>query len=353
MSAQSQHRNVEKIIAEAYPADAPGAAVLIVHGGDTLMNHGFGLANLETGTAVTPGTQFRMASVSKQFTAMCIIILANNEQIRIQDPVIKYLPGLPDAAKHITIRQLMMHTSGIPDYEPLIPEGQDVQVTDADVLRLIGGTNRLFFEPGSAFKYSNTAFCLLTQIVEKVTGIPYPQFIRQSIFLPLGMDHTMIYNAEDSIFRRAYGYRRTQEGWKFADQSLTSATMGDGSVYTSLDEYAKWIRSLWAMKHASESANPLYPQVEITSGMHYGYGWFMTKEADGSTALFHSGESTGFRNMLYHNPSKRFLAVLFSNSDDRRASETFDKILKETGIQLPVLPPGIKLFDYLSAVYED
>lgn len=359
MSSVSQSQNqittekLDNIMQKLYPENVPGAALLVIKDDQLLINKGYGLADLKNGKQISSDTHFRMASVSKQFTAMCILMLQNQNKLNINDAVIKYLPSLPQFASAVTIKHLLTHTSGLYDYESLIPEEQKEQINDADVLKYISKSDSLYFAPGSQFKYSNTGFCLLTQIVEKVSGLTYPEFIRENIFIPLSMKHSVIYEKDKEIFERAYGYHFKNDKWNFADQSITSATMGDGSVYTSLNEYQQWIKWLWNQKFNDDLLNPLKPHANIKKGLGYGYGWFIADESDGTTGYFHSGESTGFHNIVYHNPSKKFMVVIFSNCDDDRVSKAFAEIMTDFKIQLKDIPKGKTLFEFLSDIYGD
>ncbi|MDY0081568.1 MAG: serine hydrolase domain-containing protein [Ignavibacteriaceae bacterium] len=344
---------LDGVMKKLYPEDIPGAALLVVSDNKILISKGYGIANTGSNENIFPDTHFRMASVSKQFTAMCILILQSQKKLNIGDAVIKYLPSLPEFAAGVTIKNLLTHTSGLFDYESLIPKDQKEQISDADVLQFISSSDSLYFTPGSQYKYSNTGFCLLTQIVEKVSGLSYPEFIRENIFIPFDMKHSVIYEKDKEIFKRAYGYHLKDNQWLFADQSITSATMGDGSVYTSLNEYQQWIMSLWKQQFNDDQVNPLKPHANIKKGLSYGYGWFIANEADGSTAYFHSGESTGFHNIVYHNPAKKFMVVLFSNCDDERVSRAFAEIMADFDIQLKDIPQGKTLFEFLSDIYGD
>ena len=146
---QSMAERVDAMMAD-YGGDRPGAALLVVRDGRVAVRKGYGLADLEAGIAVTPHTAFRLASVSKQFTAAAILLLAQDGSLSIDDPARKWLPSLPDAAAAITLRQLLAHTSGLVDYEDLMQEPYDGQIRDAGVLALLEKENRLYFAPGSA-----------------------------------------------------------------------------------------------------------------------------------------------------------------------------------------------------------
>lgn len=344
---------IEKIMNEIYPEDQPGAALLVLKDDTPLIRDGFGIANLENGEKISPETQFRMASVSKQFTAMATLLAVKKAGLNLNNSITTYLPSLPGFTGDISIRQLLTHTSGIADYEPLISESQTEQVSDAEVLKILNHSDSLYFPAGEKFKYSNTGFCLLTQIIEETESVSYRDFIQEHIFRPLQMDNTMIYDPEKSIKNRAYGYHFSDKKWQFADQSLTSATMGDGSVYTSIKAYEKWIKSLWDSPLTEEEENPLFPQVFVCKGIHYGYGWFTGLEEDGSRAFFHSGETTGFHNIVYHNPSKKTLFVLFSNADDDRIALASKQIMALLNIRLKAVSSEHSLFNVLSEIYEE
>jgi len=141
-----------------YAGDVPGAAVVVVHDGAVALRLRYGLADVEKHVAVTPKTNFRLASVTKQFTAASVEILAERGKLSYDDPIGRFLPSLPPYARAVTIRQLLTHTGGLPDYEDLIPQTATKQVSDADVLRLIEQTGHPYFAPGSSYRYSNTGY---------------------------------------------------------------------------------------------------------------------------------------------------------------------------------------------------
>ena len=206
---------------------------------------GYGLANVETKSLITPETNFRMASVSKQFTAMGILLLEKGGKLSLNDPLTKFFPNFNGkVGQKVQIRHLLTHSSGILDYEAVMNPNQREQLSDADVLTLIKDRDSLYFEPGIQFRYSNSAYCLLALVIEKVSGKPFASFIRQRIFQPLKMNQSVIYEAGKPIANRAMGYRKKDNRFVFSDQSVTSATKGDGGVYTSLIDYQKWNEAL-------------------------------------------------------------------------------------------------------------
>jgi len=198
---------LDAILQDYGRADAPGASVLVAQDGKVLYRKAFGLANLEERTPITTATNFRLASVTKQFTATAVLLLAERGKLSLDDPLTRFFPGFARAAHGVQVRHLLGHTSGLLDYEELIPPGTTVPLKDKDVLDLVGKEDRLYFAPGSQFRYSNTGYALLALIVEKVSGRSFAQFLEENIFDPLGMAGTVAYEEGISkVARRAYGY---------------------------------------------------------------------------------------------------------------------------------------------------
>src|SRR6185503_3685881 len=164
---------------------APGASVIVIKDGKVLFKKAYGLANLEKKVAATTSTNYRLASVTKQFTAMAIMILAERQKLSYEDRLSDFFPGFPAYGKQITVRHLLNHTSGLLAYEDVMPDSTTVPLTDNDVLRLMEQQDHTNFPPGSEFRYSNSGYVLLGLIVEKASGISFPDFLRKNIFRPL------------------------------------------------------------------------------------------------------------------------------------------------------------------------
>lgn len=357
-SAQPGKSTFDNIVKQHYPdATEPGAALWVWKQGEPIIEEGYGMADLNEGKAITANTHFRMASVSKQITALSIYRLIQQGHLSFDTHLSTFFPKLSPAAQEITVGQLLQHTSGIWDYESLIPETQSEQVHDADVLELIRPVDSTYFDPGSQFRYSNTGYCLLALIVQKVSGEPYAAFARKAIFKPFNMETTLIFEkeAEAAIKDRAYGYHKKGNRWAFADQSLTSATQGDGGVYTSALEYARWVKALikkqgWLTDYWEAL---LEQKVPVTDQVYYSMGWFIY-ENRGEHFLFHSGESTGFHNIVYINPEENEAAVLFTNRDDMEIAGTFQDILQALDADQPWTDQqgrAITLFEWLNQTY--
>lgn len=303
--------HVEAVMRD-YAGNVPGASVLVMHDGRPVVRRGFGRADLEAGAAATPSTNYRLASVSKQFTAAAILLLAEDGRLDLDDPVRAWLPSLPAAAGPVTIRHLLTHTSGLVDYEDVIPGSMTWQLRDADVLKLLESQDRTYFAPGSGYRYSNSGYALLALIVERASGRDYPGFLRERIFLPLGMANTLAYVREGPpVPHRAWGYSLVDGQWQRTDQSQTSAVLGDGGIYSSIDDLARWDAALYDDRLLSDASRALaFAPATPTDdpAVEYGYGWRISGET-----LWHSGETMGFRNVLVRWPQRRLTVVVLTN----------------------------------------
>lgn len=313
---------------QAYQGEVPGASVLVLRDGQPVLRRSYGLADLEARIPATAATNYRLASVSKQFTAASILLLAEDGKLTLDDPVKQWLPSLPAAADRITLRHLLSHTSGLIDYEDVMPAQVQEQLHDADVLRLLEGQDRTYFPPGSAYRYSNSAYALLALIVGKASGLDFASFLRERIFKPLDMDNTLALEAgKSSVANRAYGHSEVDGSWVRTDQSSTSAVLGDGGIYSSIDDLSKWDAALYderLLKAASlqQAFSPATTTNE-PDVPHYGFGWRINGDV-----LWHSGESIGFRNVIVRNPKQRLTVVVLSNRNEPEPYQTALKIAK-------------------------
>jgi len=299
----------------AYQGAAPGAGVAVLRAGRPIFRAAYGLADLENQVAATTATNYRLASMTKQFTAAAILLLAEAERLSIDDPVHRWLPSLPQAADKMAIRHLLAHTSGLIDFEDLIAPGTTSQLHDADVLSLLEAESRSYFPPGAGYRYSNSGYVLLALIVARASGESFAAFLRHRIFFPLGMQDTIAFEAGFSaVAHRAYGYSARGPSWARTDQNLTSATLGDGGIYSSIDDLSKWEAALCddrllqpaSLRRAFQSATPTDdPAVD------YGFGWRISGET-----LWHSGETSGFRNVIVRRRDTLVTVVILTNRDD-------------------------------------
>ena len=296
-----------------YAGNVAGASLIVVKDGKAVVRRGFGYANLEEHTKAGPETNYRLASVTKQFTAASILLLKQDGKLELSDPIRKYLPELPASDEKITIENLLTHTSGLVDYEDLIPSTQTAQIDDNDVLRMIASQGRLYFQPGSAHRYSNGGYVLLGLIVQRVSGMDLADFMKQRIFQPLGMNHTLLYEHHrgPKPANRAYGYSLIDGKWTRTDQSVTSATRGDGGIYSNIEDFAKWDAALYTDKLLDADSRKLAftPKDPIADpDTDYGFGWRLSGDTE-----WHSGESQGFRNVIIRWPKQHVTVVILSN----------------------------------------
>ena len=316
---------IDQLLHECTLPGAPGASVLVVERGETVVRKSYGPANLEAGTPATPATNYRLASVTKQFTAMAIMQLAERGKLSYDQKLADFFPTLPAWSRVVTLRQLLHHTSGIMDYEdaaPPLPPGPVAprdQLKEPDVLRIMQKLDRTYFEPGTEWRYSNSGYVLLGMVVEKVAGMPFPRFLKQNIFAPLGMTNTLAFQEGISVVpNRAYGY--SKEGARFVrhDQSQTSALLGDGGVYSSIDDLARWDRGL----AAGRLVKPDTWKQAVTSGVlkngkatNYGFGRRL-EPYRGHKLWSHDGDTVGFRTTILRFPDDRLTVVLLLNRED-------------------------------------
>jgi CubicO group peptidase (beta-lactamase class C family) len=324
---------LDSIFSEQDPTK-PGLAFLIEERGKIIYQKTVGLSNSSTGERITNATHFRMASVTKQFTAMGILLLEKDRKISLEDPILRFFPEIPKSiGKKVLIRHLLTHTSGLLDYESLIPPTQTDQVLDKDVLHLLEGQDSTYFPPGTKFRYSNTGFCLLSLIIESVSHQSFASFIQDRIFKPLQMKESFVYESKNPRIQRAMGYAKDDQGHiLFSDQSLTSATQGDGGVYTSINDYLKWAHALEENKFLDLEA--VLDRIRFPLGgkteTYYGAGWFDAQWK--RRVLFHSGSSCGFNNFVILIPKEKCTVIYFSNlAENLEPFRSVMKAMKEMG----------------------
>ena len=311
--------------------DGPGTSVAVIRDGRIVFNKCYGLANLEEKIPVEENTNFRLASVTKQFTAMSIMILKERGLLSYNDPITKYFPGFPKIGEQITIKHLLTHTSGLVDYEDIIPDASQEQLKDRDVLNLLKTQHGTYFTPGTQYNYSNTGYALLALIVENVSGMDYATFLKKNIFQPLGMDNTIAYeNGISTVSNRAYGYSQKKDGSiVFRDQSPTSAVLGDGGIYTSIPDYFKWDQALYGEKLVSkQTLEEAFTSEHLPDGSltGYGFGWRID-ERHGFKLIYHNGGTCGFSTAVRRVPERKLSLVLLTNLAQGNAGDIADEFI--------------------------
>jgi CubicO group peptidase (beta-lactamase class C family) len=334
VSGQVSNSQIDAVFDSLKSTNAPGAAVLVVSNGKPVFRRGYGVTDLRTRTLVSPMTDFRLASFTKQFTATCIMLLVHDGKLHYDDHLTDVFPEFPAYGKSITVRNLLNHTSGLPDYEEILmkqypntPDDKIPQILDAGVLKSLEQQTAGQFPPGSKWQYSNSGYAVLAMIVQKVSGKPFGQFLHERIFVPLKMNRTLAYEkGKNEVPRRAYGHTKEKDGsWRETDQSPTSAVLGDGGIYTSIDDLEKWDRALREHTLLSEAEmQPALTPVEPTKGpatvrsgktISYGFGWFLDPY-QGHRRMYHDGETIGFLTTIQRFPDDNLTVIVLANRTD-------------------------------------
>ena len=308
---------VDAVFAEYASADGPGCSVGVIRDGRLIHAAGYGSANLEYGIPNGPGTIYRIASVSKQFTAGAIALLALRGEVDLDTPVQRYVPEFPDYAEPPTVRHLVHHTSGVRDYLGLFTlagnRSEDF-ITNRDILDAITRQRELNFPPGSEYLYSNSGYVLLGEIVARVTGQTLREFAKAEFFDPLGMPHTHFHDDHNEIVRnRATGYSPTDDGFRI--NMTTLDVVGDGAIYTSVDEWPAWDRNLTeGTVGGPEWVALMHERGILTSGDTIPYAFGLSHgEHRGLATVGHSGSWVGYRTGMTRYPDAGYSFVALCN----------------------------------------
>src|SRR6266850_6912108 len=240
----------ESVFAGLVKPAEPGFAVLMRYKGRNIHTRTEGVCDLRSKAKIDARTNFRLASFTKQFTAMAVMLLVHDRKLRYEQTLAELFPDFPAYGKSISVRNLLNHTSGLPDYEDLMDAAEkqkgplwspEKQIQDDEVLKLLTQEEHGKFAPGTIWSYSNSGYVVLGIIVARASGKTYGEFLQQRIFTPLKMNHTVVYQkGKNKIVNRAFGHSKEPGSLKEMDQSSTSATLGDGAVYSNLEDLAKW-----------------------------------------------------------------------------------------------------------------
>jgi CubicO group peptidase (beta-lactamase class C family) len=329
-ASQSGLAAIDALFREYDRAGVPGASAMVIKEGRVLFRKAYGLANLEDKIPSTTQTNYRLASLTKQFTAMAIMILAERKQLALTNRLTDFFPDFPIYAEQIAVRHLLNHTSGLIDYEDLIPSNATVPLKDRDVLALLVKQDHTYFAPGTRFRYSNSGYALLALIVEAISKTSFAQFLKRNIFDPLHMTDTVAYEKGVSTVRhRAYGYTQRGNSFERTDQSLTSSVLGDGGIYSSVEDLFKWDRALYTTRLVSHEtlAEIFTPRVSTDEpDTGYGYGWFISQRAGWKT-VWHYGETIGFSTAIERIPDQRLTVIILVNRNEANPTQLARRII--------------------------
>jgi CubicO group peptidase (beta-lactamase class C family) len=314
----SMAAQIASIMAEWDRIDSPGCAIGVVQGNELIYKRGFGQANLDHGIPITSRTVFDIGSTSKQFTAAAVALLAERQALSLDDDIRKHLPEMPDYGRPITIRHLIHHTSGIRDYLTVMDlagqEMHDVYTLD-DVVGLIARQQGLNFTPGSEHLYSNSGYMLLAEIVERVAQQGFADFVRDNFFAPMGMADTQVYVDPTRIIpRRATGYSLADERL-VVDHFYNFAVPGDGQVYTTVEDLARWDRLFYDGGVGGEDfVKGLHRVGVLDDGQELSYAFGLNiGTRRGLDTVRHGGAWGGFRAELLRFPGERTTVICLCN----------------------------------------
>ncbi|MGI4718803.1 MAG: serine hydrolase [Janthinobacterium lividum] len=318
LAAQDLASRLDAAIAPYFQPDAPGATVIVAKDGKTVLRRAYGMADTAKGVNMTPEMVLRIGSMTKQFTATGILLLADEGKLSVDDEIGKYLPDYPTQGRKITIEHLLTHTSGIVSYtgKPGFPQGAAKDTTVAAMIDSFKN-DPLQFEPGSAWRYNNSGYYLLGAIIEKVSGQPYHKFVEQRIFVPLGMNHTAYEGHERSAWPGAAGHSPLDKGFGPARQLGKNQSYAAGELVSTVDDLAKWDAAISAGKLLKPATwQRAFTSYRLADGKdsNYGYGWEMSL-VQGEPAIGHSGSTRGFRSYGLRIPGKSVYVAVLTNSD--------------------------------------
>jgi CubicO group peptidase (beta-lactamase class C family) len=313
--------------------EAPGAVVGVLHEGRVAHLKGYGLSNIEAGRRAGRGTHFRLASLTKQFTAAAVMLLREGGALGYDDPAARFLPEFAPRAGRVTVRHLLQHTSGIDDYQSVYLRSGAVDAdyprssrqapgsyepTTRDALELVCA-RPLRFAPGDEWEYSNSGYVALARIVEEVSGKPFPDFLRDEIFAPLGMNDSRVYGAaRPEVPGDTLSYTREGEGFRDIDYTPLDAVYGQDGIYSTAEDLVRWYRTLSGGElFREEVLREAFESGELNAGAKagYGLGWFVGNSR-GLRGAYHTGSWAGYRNFVAHYPDRKFTAFVLSNFDE-------------------------------------
>ena len=336
----SLSKKIDNLFSYWNSPNSPGCAIGIVRNDSLIYTKGYGMANLEYGIPISPETIFHMASVSKQFTAYSIVLLAQQGKLQLDDDIHKYLTWFPDLKQKITIRHLLNHTSGIRDQWQLLAIAGtriDDVITQEQIIKVLGKQQALNFKPGEQYSYSNSGFTMLAEIVKSVTGQSLRKFTDSAIFKPLGMNNTHFHDDYTEIVKnRAYSYQREDQS-AFTNSILSYSNAGATSLFTNIKDLSKWVMNFYKPVAGNAAAiEQLVQKGKLNNGTELSYALGISSDKHrGWKQYSHSGGDAGYRTYLAVFPDLKMGFIIFSNLGDVNVNEKeyqmIDLFVNETG----------------------
>ncbi|WP_435262992.1 serine hydrolase domain-containing protein [Tenacibaculum sp. nBUS_03] len=330
--AQNLESKIDSILQKKYPTNAPGGTFLVSKNGKIIYNKAFGLANLELNVPMTPDNVFEIGSITKQFTAISILMLVEQGKIKLNDQINQYLPNYPTHQKKITIHHLLNHTSGIKSYTSLkkLYSIDKKDVTPTELINLFKN-EPMDFNPGEHYKYNNSGYVILGYIIEKVSGITYEEFITKNIFKRLGMNNSTYGNHRTIIKNRASGHHLKQnyQNSRFVSYTLSYSA---GALLSSVKDLNIWQQALIKNKLLKkETLSKAFINYSLKNGKktNYGYGWNI-RTLGNETSYEHGGFIFGFKSMGVYLPESGIYVIGLNNCDCNSPTKVTRKIAEIT-----------------------
>jgi len=316
-AAEKSNATVDKLFAQWDRPDSPGAAIVIVKRDSVVYQRGYGSANLETRTPITPETVFDVASVAKQFLGFSVAMLVEEGKLSLDDDVRKHLPNVPDFGKPITIAHLLYHTSGLRDWpETLALSGLDWSgvITLETILEMVERQRELDFQPGEQHQYCNTGYNLLAATVAKVTGQSFREWSAANIFKPLGMEHTHVCDSPTEIvLNRAESYMLS--GKKFTRAISQLAAQGSSSLFISAEDMGKWMLNFKTARVGGKALERMREPGKLNNGKEVDYGFGVgLSNYHGAKRISHTGSWAGYRSIVMFIPENDFAVAILANA---------------------------------------
>ncbi len=355
-------QEIDAVMSKIYKPGEPGAAVIVRRDGHTIFRKGYGLADIELGVKIEPDMIFRLGSITKQFTATAILMLAEQGKLSLQDEISKYLPPFTSGDKKVTIEHLLTHTSGIKSYTNM-EEWLQMWRKDMTPQEIIDMSKDKPFEftPGERWSYNNTGYVMLGAIIEKVTGKSYEAFVEDKIFAPLAMKHSYYDRTEQVIPRRVAGYQKDNDGFVNAPYLSMTQPYAAGSLLSSVDDLTVWNDAVFSGKLLKkEWLDKAFSPYHLANGESsgYGYGWFIS-DFRGHRCIEHGGGINGFTSYALALPDDRvYVAVLTNSAIADRMPEPRALRIAELVLDLPAAERKTMILtsdelDTLTGVYEN
>jgi D-alanyl-D-alanine carboxypeptidase len=308
---------IDSILRAAYPAQEPGAVAIVARDGEVVYRGAVGMANLELGVPLRPEMVFQVASITKQFAGVAILLLAEEGKLALSDPLTRFFPDYPVGGRTVTVEHLLGHTSGIRNYTA-IPGWSATMRNDVTTEQLIAvfRDQPFQFEPGEQFAYNNSGYVLLGAIIEQLSGMPYGEFIRTRVLAPLGMTSSHLALATAVIPSRTPGYTRTPNGWTNAQYYSLTQPHASGALLSSADDLARWDAAITRSELVSpDSWRRAFTPIALNDGTstRYGAGWFIGRIGHLAT-VEHGGTMPGFSLYALRVPEARLFVTVLSNS---------------------------------------